>query len=56
MNRIRGGMDPTPLCSWDRAQQSPAIRSRIGQGVVEGTAIELWDRQGIYKGNPHSGQ
>jgi len=34
-----------PLRSWRRAQQPPAIRSRIGAVVVEGSVIELWDRQ-----------
>jgi len=34
-----------PLCSWRRAQQYPAIRSRIGEVVVEESAIEFWDRQ-----------
>jgi len=32
------------LRSWRRAQQSPAIRSRIGVAVVEKPAIEFWDR------------
>jgi len=45
-----------PLRSWRRAQQSPAIRFRIGAVVVEGYAIEFWDRQGTYKDNPHKGQ
>ena len=34
-----------PLGSCRQAQQPPAIRSRIGQMVVEESAIELWDRQ-----------
>jgi len=34
-----------PLGSWRQDQQPPAIGSRIGQAVVEGSAIELWDRQ-----------
>jgi len=37
-----------PLRSWHRAQQPPAIGSRIGAMVVEKSAIEFWDRQGIY--------
>jgi len=56
MNKNRGGMDCTPLGSWRRAQQSPAIRSRIGPVVVEESDIELWERQGIYKDNSHKGQ
>ena len=43
MNKNRGGMDCTPLGSWRRAQQSPAIRSRIGPVVVEESAIEFSD-------------
>jgi len=38
-------MYPIPLRSWRRAQHPPAIRSRIGWAVVEGSAIGLWDRQ-----------
>ena len=34
-----------PLRSWRRAQQSPAIRSRIGAVVMEVSVIEFWDRQ-----------
>jgi len=34
-----------PLRSWRRAQQSPAIRFRIGAEVVEESVIEFWDRQ-----------
>jgi len=45
-----------PLRSRRRAQQSPAIRSRIGRAVVEESDIELWERQGTYKDNPHKGQ
>ena len=45
-----------PLCSWRRAQRSPAIGSRIGPLVVEESAIEVWDRQGTYKDNSHKGQ
>jgi len=45
-----------PLRSWRRAQQSPAIWSRIGPVVVEESDIKLWERQGIYKDNPHKGQ
>jgi len=41
MNKGRGGMDCTPLGSWRRAQQSPAIRSRIGPVVMEESDIEL---------------
>jgi len=41
-----------PLCSWRRAQQSPAIGSRIGLAAVEKSAIELWDCRGTYKDNP----
>jgi len=33
-----------PRRSGRRAQQSPAIRFRIGGVVVEESAIELWDR------------
>jgi len=44
------------LRSWRRAQQSPAIGSRVGEAVVEGSAIESWDRQGIYKHNSHKSQ
>jgi len=55
------GLDATemsfiPLRSWRRAQQSPAVRSRIGPAVVEESDIELWERQGTYKDNPHKGQ
>jgi len=32
-----------PARSGRRAQQSPAIRFRIGAVVVEESAIELWD-------------
>jgi len=56
MNKGRGGMDCTPLGSWRRAQQSSAIRSRIGLVVVEESNIELWERQNIYKDNSHKGQ
>jgi len=45
-----------PLRSWLRAQQSPAIGSRIGTAAVEESAIEFWDRQGTCKDNPHKGQ
>ena len=45
-----------PLRSWRRAQQSPAIGSRIGPAVVEESDIELWERQGTYKDNPHKGE
>ena len=34
-----------PSCSWCRAQRRCAFISGIGQGVVEASAIELWDRQ-----------
>jgi len=34
-----------PLRSWRRAPQPAAIGSRIGAVVVEGSVIELWDRQ-----------
>ena len=34
-----------PPRSWHQAQQRPAIGSRIGQPVVEESAIELWDWQ-----------
>jgi len=34
-----------PLRSWRRAQQPPAIGSRIGGVVVEECVIEFWDRQ-----------
>jgi len=44
------------LRSWHRAQQSPAIGSRIGEVVVEESAIESWDCQGIWKDNSHKGQ
>jgi len=44
-----------PLRSWRRAQQPPAIRSRIGAVVVEESAIEFWERQSTtYKDNPHN--
>jgi len=56
MNKIRGEMYHTPLRSWRRAQQSPAIRFRIGLVVVEESDIKLWERQGIYKDNSHKGQ
>jgi len=56
MNKGRGGMDLTPLGSWRRAQQPPAIRSRIGPVVVEESDIKLWERQGIYKDNSHKDQ
>jgi len=46
-----------PLRSWHRAQQPPAIGSRIGAVVVEGSAIEFWEsRSTTYKNNPHKGQ
>jgi len=45
-----------PLRSWRRAQRSPAIRFRIGAVVLEESAIEFCDRQGIYKDNSHYGQ
>jgi len=45
-----------PLRSWHRAQQPPAIRSRIGPAAVEESPIEFWDCQGTYKDNPHKGQ
>ena len=45
-----------PLRSWRRAQQSPAIGSRIGLAAVEKSAIELWDRLGTYKDNSYKGQ
>ena len=46
-----------PLPSWRRAQQPPAIRSRIGAVVVEESAIKLWELQGTtYKDNPHNSQ
>jgi len=44
-----------PLRSWRQDQQPPAIGSRIGQAVVEESAIEFWDRQGTYKDNSHKG-
>ena len=53
MNKNRGGMDLTPLGSWRRAQQSPAIRARIGHVVVEESDITLWEPQVIYKDNSH---
>jgi len=34
-----------PLRSWRQAQQSPAIRLRIGAVVVEESAIEFKERQ-----------
>jgi len=34
-----------PARSWRQAQHPAAIRSRIGQLVMEESAIELWDRQ-----------
>jgi len=45
-------MDLTPLCSCRRAQQSPAIRSRIGPLVVEESDIELWERHRTSKTTP----
>jgi len=45
-----------PLRSWRRVQPPPGIRSRIGAVVVEESAIEFWDRQGINKDNSHKGQ
>jgi len=45
-----------PLRSWRRAQQPPAIRSRIGAVVVEESAIEFRERQGTYKDSSHKGQ
>jgi len=56
MNTNRGGMDLTPLGGWRRAQQSPTIRSRIGQVVVEESDIKVWEGQGVYKDNSHKGQ
>jgi len=41
MDKGHGGMDGTPLGSWRRVQQSPAIRSRIGPVVMEESDIEL---------------
>jgi len=43
MNKGRGGKDLIPSCNWRRAQQSPTIRSRICEVVVEGSAIEFSD-------------
>ena len=34
-----------PLRSWRQAQQSPTIRSMIGESVVEESAIDFLDRQ-----------
>ena len=45
-----------PLRSWRRAQRPPASTFRIGAVVVEGSAIEFGDRQGIYKDYTHKGQ
>ena len=56
MNKDRAEMDCAPLGSWRRAQQSPAIRSRIGPVAVEESDIKLWERLGIYKDNSHKGQ
>jgi len=44
-----------PLRSWRQDQQPPAIGSRIGQALVEESAIGFWDRQGTYKDNSHKG-
>jgi len=45
------------LHSWHQGQQSPAMRSRIGAVVVEGSAMEFWERQGTpYEDNPHNSQ
>jgi len=33
-----------PLRGWHRAQQPPAIRSRIRAVVVAGSVMEFWDR------------
>jgi len=41
-----------PLHSWRRAQQPPAIGSRIGPAVVEESAIEFWDRQHLILFSP----
>ena len=40
MNKSRGGEELAPLGSWCCGQQPPAIRSRIGQGVIELSAIK----------------
>jgi len=52
LRRVGGfiGFDATetyliPPCSWRQAQQPPAIRIRIGQPVVEESAIEFRDYQ-----------
>jgi len=41
MNKDRGVKEPIPLGSGCGVQQPPAIRFRIGQAVVEFSAIEL---------------
>ena len=41
--------DVIALRSWHHAQQPPAIRFRSGAVVMEESAIEFWDRQGIDK-------
>jgi len=46
----------TPLHSWRQAQQSRAIRSRIGAVVMKQSAREVWDHHGIYKDNSYKGQ
>ena len=56
MNQSCGGEDLISFSSWRRAQQSPAIKTRIGPVVVEESDIKLWERQGIYKDNSHKGQ
>jgi len=45
-----------PLRSRHRAQQPPAIGSRIGAVAVEESDIELGERQETYKVSPHNGQ
>jgi len=44
------------LHSQRRTQQPPAIISRIGQTILEKSAIMFWDRQSINKDHSHNGQ
>jgi len=39
-----------------RTQQPPAIRSRIGQTILENSAIKFWDCQSTNEDNSHNGQ
>jgi len=44
------------LHSQRHTQQPPAIRSRIGQTILEKSAIKFWDCQSTNEDNSHNGQ